>query len=146
MTTIVYCHKTKQVAVDGRATTSRGIISNDNVDKTVISDVGIWFIAGNACNSDDLIKLKHNDECKLNLQCSAILISNKEAYLVYVDEGVCAHEKIVNNEAMGSGELFALAALDFGQTAKQAVEYTATKDCYTGGNVRVFNLDGVEVL
>lgn len=31
------------------------------------------------------------------------------------------------------------------KTVKEAVEYAITKDCYSGGKVRVFNLDGEEV-
>lgn len=37
--------------------------------------------------------------------------------------------------AIGSGWQFALAAMDFGKTAKQAIEYAATRDNGTGGGV-----------
>ena len=50
------------------------------------------------------------------------------------------------NDYVGSGGYDALRALDFGKSAKEAIEYAATKDCNTGGKVRVFNLDQEEVL
>lgn len=37
--------------------------------------------------------------------------------------------------AIGSGWQFAAAAMDFGKTAKQAIEYAATRDNGTGGGV-----------
>lgn len=41
---------------------------------------------------------------------------------------------------MGSGYQFAIAALDLGKTAKEAVNYAKTRDIYTGGRVRVFDV------
>ncbi|WP_210772140.1 hypothetical protein [Rhodanobacter lindaniclasticus] len=37
--------------------------------------------------------------------------------------------------AIGSGWQFAIAAMDFGKTAKQAIEYAMTRDNGTGGGV-----------
>ncbi len=37
--------------------------------------------------------------------------------------------------AIGSGWQFAIAAMDFGKSAKQAIEYAMTRDNGTGGGV-----------
>ena len=41
--------------------------------------------------------------------------------------------------AYGSGGDFAIAAMDFGEDARGAVRYAATRDLYTGGVVQSFN-------
>ena len=146
MTTIVYCHKTKQIAVDSRMTSQGGVIASDSTDKTTVNDAGIWFLSGKVSDHADLVKLAHNEDAKLKPECGALLIKNGCVYLVEVNDGaICGHEKLTCNDSIGSGYQFALAALDFGKSAKEAVEYAITKDCYTGGKVRVFNLDGKEV-
>ena len=147
MTTIVYCHKTKLIAVDSRVTESGGFISSDKKDKTTKNDLGLWFTSGKVSDHVDLVKLKHNQSVDIVPSCGAFLIKDKSIFLVEVSSsGMCTYEKLTCNDGMGTGGKLALAALDFGKTAKEAVEYAATKDCYTGGKVRVFNLDGEEVL
>jgi hypothetical protein len=39
-----------------------------------------------------------------------------------------------------------LAALDFGKTAKEAVEYAMTRDVYSGGKVHVYDIDKGEFI
>ncbi len=41
-------------------------------------------------------------------------------------------------EAMGSGKMFALAAMDCGKSAKEAVEIAAGRDVYTGGKINEY--------
>ena len=146
MTTIVYCHKTKKVAVDGRMSDNRGLIATDEKDKTIKNEAGLWFLCGVVADHVDIVKLAHNEEASVVPECSALLIKEGCIFSVMVGEdGMCSHEKLTCNDAAGSGLPFALAALDFGKTAKEAVEYAITKDCYSGGKVRVFNLKGEEV-
>ncbi len=146
MTTIVYDHKSKLIAVDGRSTDRGGVIASDKAKKSITNELGMWFLTGLVADHPDLVKLKHNDTCDPIPDCSAILIKNGVAWLVGVgNEKFCSHEKLEDNQSLGSGFKFALSALDFGKTAKEAVEYAITKDCYSGGKVRVFNLYGEEV-
>jgi hypothetical protein len=42
--------------------------------------------------------------------------------------------------SLGSGRHFAKAAMDFGCSAKEAVNYAKTRDACTGGRVRVYKL------
>ena len=43
---------------------------------------------------------------------------------------------------MSIEEIQAGFTLDYGATAKEAVEYAMAKDVYTGGKVNVFNVSG----
>lgn len=43
--------------------------------------------------------------------------------------------------AIGSGRDFALAAMDMGASAKEAVEAAAKRDVYTGGTIRTLIID-----
>lgn len=139
MTTIIFDKKRNQIAVDSRMTNPQGVIFTDNSDKTIKNDIGVWFCAGVVSNHVDIVKLSHNEECKIVPESIALLIKDGCVYQVAVsDSGICAYEKQTTNDGIGSGYKFALSALDFGKSAKEAVEYAATKDCFTGGKVRVF--------
>lgn len=144
MTTMVYDHKKKQVAIDSR-TTADSVILSDNSDKTINNDNGLYLLCGSPGDYTLFVTLSHDDEVKVIPDVSAILIKDGKAYQVMMSDKFCIHTELKYNCAQGSGYKFALAALDFGKTAKEAVEYAITKDCYTGGKVRVFNLDGKEV-
>lgn len=51
--------------------------------------------------------------------------------------GIC---KAPNNCAAGSGEHLAIAAMDFGKTALEAVQYAATRDIYTGNAATTYKV------
>lgn len=140
MTTVVYDHKNKQVAIDSRYT--RGdIIDSDKGDKVRKDKRGIWLFAGHQGDFVDLMKLERNEKTEVRPDCGAILISEGKAFTVDTDnDGFCIVSELTDSFAMGSGSNFAIAALDFGKTAKEAVNYAKTRDVYTGGRVRVFDL------
>jgi len=140
MTTIVYNHKDKQIAVDSRLV-NHGLAKSDSFDKTIENEYGLWIFSGNASDMKDLCVLKHNDEASTIPNCTAFLISDGKCFEVQVnDSGICEHFEITFNEAKGSGSELALAAMDFGKSAKEAVEYAITRDIYSGGEVRVFDV------
>lgn len=138
MTTIAYHHGDREIAVDSRLMIA-DIIATDNGIKFIKNNVGIWFFSGSMHDSETLSKLKHKDESK-GLDVIAMLISNGKVYGVSVRDGCCSHTLYDNNFAFGSGCDFALAAMDFGKSAKEAVKYAMTRDIYTGGRVRVFKV------
>lgn len=43
-------------------------------------------------------------------------------------------------DAFGSGADLAIAAMDLGVSSSEAVEYAATRDIYTGGEVESFDI------
>lgn len=145
MTAIVYCHKTKQIAVDSRQTAG-GDIVNDDCDKTRYKKANLWFLSGTIAEIESFMNHEHMDKIDSPFSCRALFISNGKVYLAVNSDGYMLVEELGANCGLGSGAYWAESALDFGKTAKEAVEYAATKDCYTGGKVRVFNLDGEEVL
>ena len=138
MTTIAYNHKDKQVAVDSRMT-SNDIINTDTFDKFIENDLGIWVFAGSDCDFKAMSLLRHGDELD-NLECIAMLITEGKVYGVEVDGGICSYSEYQHNKAFGSGSHFALASMDHGKSAEDAVKYAMTRDIYSGGNVRVFDV------
>jgi hypothetical protein len=85
--------------------------------------------------------MRHDDHCDVAPQCSALLISEGDVYYVLVNDGnYCEWFETTHDAAYGSGQDFAIAALDFGKTPKEAVEYAMTRDCNTGGSVQVVDV------
>lgn len=76
-------------------------------------------------------------EPTVTLNAQAFLLTEGECFMVRVEKGEYKHDLIDHNATLGSGGDFALAAMDFGKSAKEAVKYAATRDCATGGRVRV---------
>lgn len=147
MTTIVYDHKAKQIAVDGR-TTAGSTIKTDSDQKWVSTEKGVWFIAGSTSDTDRFIEYMESDNPeppRFKMECSAILATRTGVYVCGVtEEGEPWMCPTNFSDAMGSGEHFALAALDFGCSSREAVEYAATRDSSTGGRVTVFDVDKME--
>jgi ATP-dependent protease HslVU (ClpYQ) peptidase subunit len=142
MTTIAYNHKDKEIAYDSRST--RGyLIHNDNADKKIVSDDGsIYFLAGKSGDTEDFA----DEFCvgrvsSRTLDCQGIAVKDGVAFGVGTkDNGEFVAYELDCNATYGSGVDFAIAAMDFGKSAKEAVEYVKTRDIYTGGKVRTFKL------
>ena len=144
MTTIVYDHKTKQIAVDSRVT--RGFdISTDSANKWLYNKSDLWFFCGVIAESQRLID-SVDDSSITDVECKAIAIINGSVYLVSNEGDKTFVSPIRWNDAIGSGEDYAKAALDFGKSAKEAVEYAMTRDTGTGGKVHVFDVERMEFI
>jgi len=142
---MAYHHTDKQIAVDGQST-SNGVIVNHRSDKTINNDIGLWVLAGCPSDYEALVKLKHNDKCEIEPDCVALLIKEGKVFGVGVSDGLCSHTEYKYNYTLGSGCDFATAAMDFGKSAKQAVEYAMTRDIYTGGKIQVIDVETGEVI
>lgn len=138
MTTIVYNHKSKQIAIDSRMT-SGNIIISDSVDKGFFIGDRLFFLCG---DSFDIIKFKEcYPDIKRNYDCYGLMLYKGLVYNIGFD-GKHLKEVAVNFDiSCGSGEEFALSAMDFGRTAKEAIEYAMTRDTYTGGKVHVYDIE-----
>lgn len=137
MTTIAYHHESKTIAWDSLINAG-GVIKSTTHDKsTIVNDVRFWF-AG--CRSDEAEFLSQyfGKEPKFKPDCSCFVLDGGNFYLCGSDEDGLWKQECIGDDAMGSGCQFAIAAFDFGMTAKGAVEYAAKRDCYTGGLVREF--------
>lgn len=145
MTTIVYDHKNKQVAVDSRCTNGHGEIISDSYSKVFKNDEGLWIFSGDIGEIEIFSKLNHGDEIESKFHISAFLIKDESCYMAAKSGRYMSIAKMLHNDALGSGCQFAIGALDHGKSAKQAVEYAITKDCHSGGKVNVYNLSGEQI-
>lgn len=140
---MAYNHKDKEIAVDSRNTCGSLIVS-DKFNK-IIECNGIKYVG---CGDDDhvqaLIMLLNN-----TMQRSEVDVNQAVLYWPHdgkafksgfnEDDGVWTQE-LQFNEAAGTGANFALAAMDFGCSAKEAVKYAMTRDIYSGGKVKVIKV------
>ena len=145
MTTIAYKHP--YIASDSRCSAGNVIIT-DNENKHCHVDGWDSFIAGRACDSVDFSINLMKVASDLVYECAAISSApDGDVYHVTQSEdGYYCRYKVESGNvyAIGSGADFALAAMDLGKTAKEAVEYAMTRDVYTGGKVVVFNVESGE--
>lgn len=141
MTTIAYHHGDGEIAIDSRAV-SGGTISTEKKNKVVKNNLGTWFLCGSVCDIADFVKLKKNDilHKDLELTVAGLRITDDVVCWVFINDGIFCEEIIDYTMAIGSGGDFALAAMDHGKSAKEAVKYAMTRDVYTGGRVRVFKV------
>jgi 20S proteasome alpha/beta subunit len=146
MTTIVYDHKNKQIACDSRETAS-GAIVTDEALKFYKEGMKVWFLCGSKSDTSSFIStFEHNEDAPKNVRCSGLVVIDGIVYKACNEDGVYKLDEIPSNEGLGSGGWPALAAVDLGKTAKEAVEYAMTRDCYSGGKVHVYDIEKGEFL
>lgn len=149
MTTIAYSYKDNKIAIDGRTTTG-GVINTDRAIKWIERDGDYWFICGSVCDRDRLVDYfldPSPQKPAFPIECSAIAVRNSEVWHCVIDEeGAPCASRLDYNDAMGSGSTWAIAAMDHGKSAKQAVKYAATRDSATGGKISVFDVKKMEFI
>ena len=150
MTTIVYNHKNKQIAVDSRAT-SGGLIVSDTDQKWFYIKSELWFMCGTVCDKDLIIDAFKDGDRAFDLKAipdaNVLLVRDGKVFMRGVTEsGEAWTQELTGSRCIGSGGSFALAGLDHGKSAKEAVEYAATRDCYTGGKVHVYDIESCRFL
>ena len=140
MTTIAYNHKDKEIAVDSRFT--RGDVISTDKGVKVLKKGGVIFVcAGLSAQYQNIVDMWFTCEAVKDLRCSAFVVDNGVVYDYGIDcDGEISKEAIDENLSKGSGEIWALAAMDFGRSAKDAVKYAMTRDIYTGGTVKVIKV------
>lgn len=144
MTTIVYDHKAKQIACDSRLTRGYIIVSDDD-NKFTSNKFGTFALSGRTADCEELAN-NFDGDISNNCGASGFLVCDGVCYWVYQEGGKARSLRLPCSEASGSGEEFALSALDFGKSAKEAVEYAMTRDNNTGGKVRVFDVEKMEFI
>lgn len=142
MTTIAYHHESKTVAVDSRKTSLGGVINSDQSNKVFVNDLGTWIICGAFSDIESFILLTKNQVFNkdVHLDVSGLRFDSNGLFYVFMSDGIFNEEAIDHDFALGSGREFALAALDFGNSAVEAVEYAMTRDIYTGGDINTVNV------
>jgi hypothetical protein len=143
MTTIAYNHKDKQIAYDSRETAGDEIKS-DSVIKMKEKDGVFYFFSGSVhCESDFINSSKiRGFKPETPIECSALIVRDGKVFKGNYSDSIGYWEIELNySDSIGSGGVYALCAMDFGCDAKESVEYAKRRDCYTGGEVHVFNVD-----
>lgn len=136
MTTIAYSVKDSLIAVDGRETLGNTIVS-DKVNKIIKNEHGSFILCGNTADSVLFSEGGFADDQEYD--CGGLWVK-PDGEVVGVYGGGNDLCPVEFNEAFGSGASFALSAMDFGKSAKEAVKYASTRDCKTGGAIRTLRV------
>ena len=141
MTTIAYCHKNKEIAVDSRITSDNQIIT-DKGDK--FRREGGQLFVGSSVGDDWLklidIYLGKSEPIKRYYECTVMFTCDGVVFLMTYRDGQLNQWSIREDTGIGSGGDYALCAMDFGMTAKASVKYAMTRDCKSGGRIRTFKV------
>ena len=142
MTVIVYDHENKTIAFDSRMTCD-GMIVTDEYQKQITTEGNVYFGSGMVHEIRSVIEAYENKtafdgEVSCDIICTSI--ADGGAGSLHVNGGKVIHEILDFDYAIGSGADWAIAALDFGQSAKGAAEYACTKNVYCGGEIKEYEL------
>lgn len=138
MTTIAYHHKDKQIAIDSRIVSSEGRIISDAYSKTIKTPDRLYFMSGATGDYQNFVMFHGGGKIpEHTLDCDALMLRDRKVFqVIYLSKEKHFYEELLKyNHSIGSGLAFALAAMDFGKSAKDAVAYAATKDSSTGGKI-----------
>ena len=141
MTTIAYNHKDKEIAIDSRDTAG-GCVMSDKASKVIVVDDVTFFPCGAVSEIERLIKAFIDGSTeKRVIDANAIVMCSRSVFKIGSDEDFGLWEnKLDYSFANGSGWTWAMAAMDFGKSAKDAVKYAMTRDFYTGGKIKVIKV------
>lgn len=138
MTTIAY--KDGIIAYDSRSIRN-DYIDSDKFNKRMVYKDHTFFLSG--CVSDMAGFMAETvDGGSDNFECGGLMVDpDGELWICGGSDSPWKHlQDLEAPVAFGSGQPFAIAAMDLGHTAKQAVKYAMTRDPGTGGKVRTFKL------
>lgn len=138
MTTIAY--DGRYIAADGRETYGN-MICEDFVDKSIVTSSGIFFLAGGA---SDCIKFSKSfivdQKTDIDDDTIGFLFKEDACFMVGISDGVFwDYDQTGKPFSVGSGSQFAIAAIDHGKSAVDAVRYAITRDCKSGGKITCFD-------
>jgi len=139
MTTIAY--DGRYLVAEGRETMSSTIV-RDDTDKFYKIGSDVFVLCG---RTSDCVKF--SNEFKEGLQVNytdagGFYFDGTEVSLVFVctDTNKIMKSRLTTKYwADGSGRDWAIAALDFGRSAVEAVKYATTRDSHSGGLIRCFD-------
>lgn len=135
MTTIAYHHDTRTIAYDGRISRGDTIITDTATKMTTKGGVR-FFISGAIADDALFIDLYFGAKSDVVPDAIAFVVDAGTVYRVgFETDGTLWKYPVQHNDAIGSGWVWAIAAMDFGQNARVAVSYAASRDIYTGGSI-----------
>lgn len=140
MTTIAY--KDGVIAYDSRQTRNNRIVSDDSLKCQVVDGVS-FFLSGAVCDEKALIAAYFGTPSPVPVECSGYAVDGGKLLMVGHDEntGIWKQElDLANPDAIGSGAQYAMASMDMGASAEDAVRAAMKRDIYTGGLVRTLTI------
>lgn len=141
MTTIAY--RDGVIAYDSRQTRNSAIVSDDAPKCQVVDGVS-FFLSGAVCDEKTLIAAYFGTSSTVPVECSGYVVDGGKLMMVGHDDttGIWRQDlDPTNPDAIGSGAPYALAAMDMGASAEDAVRAAMKRDIYTGGKVRTMGID-----
>lgn len=150
MTTIVYDHNAKLIACDSMVTKGDRVLLSSTYEKWREDETGIYFFYGRISDIDLFMSLSKGKGTKPNDKMMVSALRVDKAGRVF-DCGYCNDHGYFETPldysvAVGSGEDFAISALDFGKSAYESVKYASTRCIYTGGKVRLYSVTKQEFM
>ena len=145
MTTIAYCHKERKIAHESRRT-SGSLIITDSDEKIVRHENCVSFMSGSVPDFDDFnAQFENGKKSDRVFDVEALCISEGRVFLRSFDSSDMTFwdGEVLSNRAIGSGMMQAFTAMHMNKSAKQAVEIACELDVYSGGSVRVFNVESL---
>lgn len=141
MTTIAY--RDGVVAID-TLSVADGMVVDHAYEKCIVKDGVMFFMTGSTSDHDKLVDEYFSPTGRDTGNAYAIVADKGKIFIIGGEEGGKGIFKCPNNRenyiSIGSGERFAISAMDHGKSAKEAVEYAMRRDIYTGGEVRVYQV------
>ena len=140
MTTIAY--KDGVIAYDGRQTRSDRIVSDSASKCQVVGGVS-FFLSGAVCDEKALILAYFGTPSSVPVECSGYVVDGGKLMMVGHDDktGIWKQDlELSNPDAIGSGAQYAIAAMDMGASAAEAVRAAMKRDIYTGGKVTTLTI------
>ncbi|KQQ60141.1 proteasome subunit beta [Pseudomonas sp. Leaf127] len=140
MTTIAY--KDGVIAYDNRQTRGDRIVSDSCSKCEKVNDV-LFFLSGAVCDEKALIAAYFGTPSPAPVECSGYVVDAGKLMMVgHANKtGIWKQElDPANPDAIGSGAAYAMAAMDMGASAEDAVRAAMKRDIYTGGKVRTLEL------
>lgn len=142
MTTIAY--KDGVIAYDSRQTRGDRIVS-DSCSKCLVVDGVSFFLSGCVSDEKALIAAYFGTPSAVPVECSGYVVDSGCLMMVGHDDktGIWKQDlELSNPDAIGSGAAYAIAAMDMGASAEDAVRAAMKRDIYTGGFVTSVKLEG----
>jgi len=140
MTTIAY--KDGIIAYDSRQTRDNRIVT-DNANKCRVVNGVSFFLSGVVSDEKFLIDAYFGTPSPVSLECSGYVVdAGKMMRIGYDDDtGIWKQDLDPSNpDAIGSGTSYAIAAMDMGASAEDAVRAAMKRDIFTGGLVRTITI------
>jgi ATP-dependent protease HslVU (ClpYQ) peptidase subunit len=140
MTTVAY--KDGIIAYDSRMVSGTTIV-DDNYDKHQESKGVHFFFSGCVCEQKNFLAAYQGEAIKSENNATAIVCDKGELYMAIFNKGEYISVTPENKDralVLGSGEDYALTAMDMGATAKEAIKWAMKRDTGTGGRIRTFKV------